>query len=52
VVSNFIIQEFPALEEKMEQFAKALSSIRRTCKAPTDPVEKKNEMKERHRPSL
>jgi hypothetical protein len=52
VVSNFIIHEFLALEGKMKQFAKALASTRRTCKAPTDPMEKKNEMKERHVPSL
>jgi hypothetical protein len=28
MVSNFIIQEFPALEGKMEQFPKALASTR------------------------
>lgn len=46
------IHEFPTLKGKIEQFAKVLASTRRTCKAPTDPAEKKNEMKERHSPSL
>ena len=32
------IHEFPALEGKIEQFAKALAPTRRTCKAPPDLV--------------
>ena len=39
------IHEFPALEGKIEQFAKALTSTRRTCRTPPDLAEKKNEMK-------
>lgn len=49
---QLFINEFPALEGKIEQFAKALASTRRTCKAPPDPAENKNEMKERHSSSL
>jgi len=47
---QLFIHEFPALEGKIEQFAKALASTRRTCKARPDPAE--NEMEERHSPSL
>lgn len=51
-LGQLFIHEFPALEGKIEQFAKALASTRRTCKAPPDPAENKNEMKERHSSSL
>jgi len=42
---QLFIHEFPALEGKMGQFAKALASTRRTCKAPPDPAENKKERK-------
>ena len=37
-LGQLFIQEFPALEGKIEQFAKALAPTRRTCKAPPDLV--------------
>jgi hypothetical protein len=38
---QLFIHEFLALEGKIEQFAKAFPSTRRTCKAPPDPVARK-----------
>jgi hypothetical protein len=44
-IQPFFIHEFPALEGKIEQFAKSLAFTRRRRKVPPYPAENKNEMK-------